>query len=233
MALAATPGTTQVWSGLVIPGADLSPYHAVLSDEERSRAACFRTDQLRDVYVAAHGMLRQVLSEATGQPAQQLSFQENPWGKPALSDLHRDFYFSISHSSDRFLVALSRTGPVGVDIEKIADDAPYDIADQIMTPGEQSLLMRIPAQDRRQTFYDLWARKEAVAKAIGRGLDIDFRTIEVCNGMNCDLAHAVVGDTSAAEANWNIMRLPRIEGFAASLATQHDRSIVVIEKTLG
>lgn len=233
MAPAAMPGTTQVWSGLVIPGADLSPYHAVLSEEEQSRAARFRTDRLRDVYVAAHGMLRGVLSEATGLPAQQLSFRANPWGKPALSEPHRDFHFNLSHSGDRFLVALSRTGPVGIDIEKIADDAPYDIASQVMTPGEQSLLMRMPAQDRRRTFYELWARKEAVAKAIGRGLAIDFRTIEVSDGMNCDLGHAVVGLASSAETTWNIMRLPPMAGFAASLATRHDRSIVVIEKTLG
>lgn len=223
---AAVTGTAYVWSGRIMPGADLSTHFAVLSEEERHRAATFRTAQLRDVYIAAHGTLRRLLSEAIGRPASQLAFHRNPWGKPELSGPHPKVHFNISHSNDRFLIALSRTAAIGVDIEKMKADAPYEIAEDISTPHERILFKPLSGAARKQAFYDLWTRKEAVAKAIGHGLSLDLQKIFFEFDHRGSILATVHAPLEPSQRSWKILPLPPIRGFAAALALHNDEMTI-------
>jgi phosphopantetheinyl transferase len=53
------------------------------------------------------------------------------------------------------------------------------VAHQIATPREATLLKQLPTSQVHSTFFELWARKEAVLKAAGKGFFIDPREVEV------------------------------------------------------
>lgn len=74
---------------------------------------------------------------------------------------------SYSHSEDQALVVWSRTGAIGVDIERESrafSQPPADVARRFFHPSELAAV-----RDTR-AFLDLWCRKEALAKQTRAGL---------------------------------------------------------------
>lgn len=49
----------------------------------------------------------------------------------------------------------------------------------IATAQEIDLLRQLPAGEMHSSFFDLWTRKEALLKAIGRGFLVDPRQVKV------------------------------------------------------
>jgi hypothetical protein len=81
--------------------------------------------------------------------------------------------FSISHSRDLLLVAITVQGQVGVDVEWM--DQTFDwtpVAETIFSRSERTALREVAALHRRSAFYSLWTRWEALSKAIGCGLSL-------------------------------------------------------------
>jgi 4'-phosphopantetheinyl transferase len=102
-------------------------------------------------------------------------------GKPRLLDAD-GLHFSLSHSAELVAVAVSRAGPVGVDIEQVApwEGADLDeVADLTLSRAERAVLARQPAPDRALAFTTYWTRKEAAVKALGTGLTTPLEEIEV------------------------------------------------------
>lgn len=86
-------------------------------------------------------------------------------GKPYFPDLA--LFFSVSHSQDRVIAAVSDR-PIGADIEKIG--APdFRIADRFFTQAESRYVGNDPVR-----FYEIWTKKEAAAKARGIALSDVF-----------------------------------------------------------
>jgi len=83
-------------------------------------------------------------------------------GKPYL--VHLPYHISLSHSFDYAAVMLSRTHPVGIDIEQIKEKVER-IAHKFMRPSEMEF---IDHQDRVQQLYVCWCAKEAVYKCYGQ-----------------------------------------------------------------
>jgi len=87
--------------------------------------------------------------------------------------------FSVSHSRDVLLVAVINEGKVGVDVEA-APFAAFDsqaLTRRMCSPCEGKRLRNLKHEHRRQALSGLWTAKEALAKAGGHGLALDFRTI--------------------------------------------------------
>mgnify|MGYP005839345919 CR=1 FL=1 len=83
----------------------------------------------------------------------------SPTGKP----LHPSLHFSLSHSVDTVVVAMSQVAAVGVDVE--------DLENATQLPAQRGYCAaneRLPAG---LAPLDIWTRKEAVIKAAGAGLD--------------------------------------------------------------
>lgn len=97
-----------------------------------------------------------------GLRASLASLRHGAAGRPRL-DLALDF--SLSHCEGRVLCALSRSGPVGVDVEAIGSLVAADF------PTYLNASERAWAGEDPRRFYSIWTRKEAVVKASGqRGL---------------------------------------------------------------
>lgn len=152
-----------------IPPYRLPVLEASLSDAERTRAARFRfqTDKLG--FVAARGVLRDLLGRYLQVDPAVIQFQYGPWGKPGLAD-NSDLQFNLSHSGDILLIGLAWRRLVGVDVEVHRNNVEFDqIAARFFHPTECEVLMQVPEADRAAVFYACWSRKEAYMKATGRG----------------------------------------------------------------
>jgi 4'-phosphopantetheinyl transferase len=126
--------------------------YRVLADDERARSARFRFERDRRRYIVAHGVLRRLLGRYLGVRPEELRFERNGFGKPALTPAFDGrLRFNLSHSADVALVAVASDAEVGVDVERVR--ALPELADD------------------PQTFLDGWTRNEACVKAMGRGLD--------------------------------------------------------------
>ena len=129
--------------------------------------------------MAAWELLRQMLAEK-GVRAETLSVTENEFGKPAF-DPSLGIHFNLSHAGER-VMAVVDDGPVGCDVEKIA---PFDeaVARECLTDEELAWVKRAPSgSGRDREFIRLWVRKEAYVKAVGRGFDIEPKSVSVLTG---------------------------------------------------
>lgn len=165
----AIAGAVDLWSARIAAPADGAAM-SVLDRDERARAGRFRFPIDRDRYVARHVFLRQVLAGYLGTTPQGVRIHTTRLGRPEL-DAPCSLDFSISHSDGRALVAVSRGGRVGVDIERVRhlDDA-LDLAADHMTEREVACVRSVPLGSRSRAFLELWTRKEAAVKAMGLGL---------------------------------------------------------------
>jgi hypothetical protein len=99
-----------------------------------------------------------LLSRATAAPKASLLIKRGLQGKPFL-DSHPDVHFSVSNSGDLYVVAITRAGPVGVDIERIRE-----------VPEAAHIARRWLHDADPAQFFEHWTRREAHLKAIGTGL---------------------------------------------------------------
>lgn len=142
---------------------------ALLSDEERERARRFVGPLLQRRFVAARSQLRALLGRHLGRDPRSLVFALNEFGKPRLAD-HPGVHFSLSHSQDRALLAVSEGAEVGADLEMMRPVEHLDLARRYFHPDEVAAIER--HGDPRQAFFRIWTLKEAVVKAIGLGLSL-------------------------------------------------------------
>ncbi len=141
---------------------------AILSPAERTRAARFRYYRHRRRYVIAHARLRQTLSRVTGERPEAFRFQLGKHGKPYLMDGPS---FNLSHSGERFLLGMSTSGRIGVDLE---EERPVRemvaLAKKKFSSEEVEVFLAAPEIDRTRVFFRIWTLKEAYLKGIGTGL---------------------------------------------------------------
>jgi len=151
----------------------LDALRALLSEEERRRAAAFALEHLQGRHVAAHGQMRRILAAYAGQPPRALRIGTRPQGKPYLDPEDRPA-FNLSHSDGLGLLAISQSAVIGADIERIRPSPDLsEIAQTTFSPAESAALARLPDTRRTEAFFACWTRKEAVMKCDGRGLGLD------------------------------------------------------------
>jgi 4'-phosphopantetheinyl transferase len=198
---------------------------AVLSDEERERAARFVFDRDRRRYTVAHSALRRVLAASLGDTPRGIRFAIGPRGKPHLhgSRLH----FNLTHSGDRALIALAEGRAVGIDIERHQPIDVLAMAQHVFCCRERAALARTPPQDRYAAFFRGWTRKESFIKARGDGLYFPLTGFEVSLE---ESATQILLDCRAAPADvgrWSIVALDAGERAAAALTVEKPASTVV------
>ncbi|MFI7581350.1 4'-phosphopantetheinyl transferase superfamily protein [Kocuria kalidii] len=155
-----------------------------LDDDERARAAAFRSASDRRRFVVAHCVLRHVLAARTGAAPGSLRLgppvpARGPRQKPRLED--HALGFSLSHSGGLVLVATAER-EVGADVEHLQDPVAAEQVLPLLHPAEIIALRALPATDRPAAVTTVWARKESLLKAMGSGLFRDPSVDEVGAG---------------------------------------------------
>jgi 4'-phosphopantetheinyl transferase len=167
----------QVWAvDLDCAGGDV----ALLSTCERARAGRLKRPDERRRSLQAHCAVRRVLALQLGVDPGYLEFDTTDTGKPFLAKPAQALQFNLSHSDRHGLIAVAEDRSVGVDIEMTRPMSDLlEVAVGVATAREIDLLRQLPAGEMHSSFFDLWTRKEALLKAIGRGFLLDPRQVEV------------------------------------------------------
>ena len=80
---------------------------------------------------------------------------------------------SLSRSDDLVVVALVRSGLIGIDIERVDRFSTDTFDDVLLHAAERSALLLLPEDERPFRRATLWTAKESILKATGHGLAID------------------------------------------------------------
>lgn len=167
----------QVWAvDLDCGGGDVGR----LSTRERARAGRLKRPDEHRRSLEAHCAVRRILALQLGVDPGDLEFDATDAGKPFLAKPAQALQFNLSHSGRYSLIAVAEDRSVGVDIEMSRPMSDLlGVAMGIATAREIDLLRQLPAGEMHSSFFDLWTRKEALLKAIGRGFLVDPRQVTV------------------------------------------------------
>lgn len=182
---------------------------AVLSTAERQRMARFVKAELRARYAVRRGALRHILGRGLGLPPARIEFVTSHTGKPALAAgrVTRSLHFSVSHSGNIALVAVSDGDRLGVDVERrrtVPNLALF--AKDVLSPAERAEIDGLGEPEYTWTFLELWTRKEAYLKAIGEGLSVPLYQV-VCSVPPAPARMLEIPDSLAHSAHWSMTAL--------------------------
>lgn len=168
------PRTIQLWSARLCElEADSE---SLLDEQERKAAARFRFAERRRLYVKSRSLLRRILARTLGEEATRIRIAYRDKGKPYLPD--HALHFSVSHSHDRWIAALTGVAEIGADIEKIA---PLSGMEAIMRnyyhKEARDTIARLEPERKIEAFYRHWTQAEAFVKLYGTGLRAGMNTI--------------------------------------------------------
>jgi 4'-phosphopantetheinyl transferase len=195
---------------------------ALLSEDERARAARYATATLRERFIVARGALRQILGAYLDSAPQILQFAYGSAGKPILQDLPErpSLHFNLSHSQDLALLAVCRSAEVGVDVERISPTTEVDaLAERFFSAREAGALQALPEQDRRKAFFAIWTCKEAYLKALGTGIAAGLDSFDIVL-RDPDQAQLQTPLDPSEAARWSVQRLFPAEDYAGALVVE-------------
>jgi len=171
-----------VWrASLDLPAELLQRLAKTLSANEHERAGKFLIARTRERFVAARGLLRQLLGMYLGLDPEKIEFQYGPQGKPSLLARHdSNVSFSVSHSQAMGLFAFCSGREVGVDVEEVKEDFKgMQIASHFFSGEEIAGLAKLPPEQADKAFFECWTGKEAYVKARGEGLSFPLRNFSI------------------------------------------------------
>jgi 4'-phosphopantetheinyl transferase len=198
---------------------DLDRARAVISPDERERAARFKFARDRRRYLVAHVALHEILSRYLPIGPAGLSFDIGANGKPRLSQAlaPSGVRFNLSHSNEMALLAITHGREVGVDIEYVKEDFEFqEVAERFFTTREVAAMRGLPSHLQRQAFFKCWTSKEAFLKAKGTGLSGQLDEVEIT---------FAVGDQvriSAGVEGWSLVQLMPDDGYEGTLVVASD-----------
>jgi len=203
-----------IWIGSLNHPPGSPECEALLSAEERVRAARYRFEHSRAAFVRGRAYLRRILASHLRTRPQDVPLRTSPAGKPFVpgSEVH----FNVSHSGGLFACIVSWKREVGIDIEQMRTISRMaEIAGRYFARAEVDTWRRLPEPARRAAFFRCWTRKEAFLKGCGEGLGrpLDSFTVSLdASSGNCLLAPL------SESSKWHLLDFEPADGYAGALA---------------
>ncbi len=198
-------------------------WEAILSADERTRAARFHFSRDRQRYTATRALLRTILAGYLDSDPKKLVFRYSKTGKPSLYSAQDEVEFNVSHSGEAALLAFTRDRALGVDVEQIRENFDHEaIAGRFFSSQEQLQLAALPPAERYWGFFRCWTRKEAYIKAEGTGLSLPLQQFDVSLGGGVANLLLATRPDSGEAARWTLREVPAENGYAAALCVRGD-----------
>jgi len=173
--------------------------------------------QLRYERAQRRGPLCALLGMYLGVPAEVITLVDGEHGRPELADpLHRSLQFNWSHSGDAALITVARGVAPGIDLERLRPRThAMQLAQRFFHPEEVAALAALQASEQERAFLQLWTSKEAVLKAMGRGIAFGLDRLHLAVAPAPARVIWLDGDDPA---QWQLHPLPAGASHVASLA---------------
>lgn len=205
--------------GLTLPHApaELARLGQLLSAGETARATLLKNEHSLNRYIAARGLLREILGGYLGIAAKNVPLAAGEHGKPFLPGESKELCFNLAHSGDHLLLAVTVKRAVGVDLERVIPGKPLEeMARLVFSRQERAQLSRLAPPRQEPAFYRCWVRKEACLKACGRGFSLP--------GSSFDLSpldeKAAVMVACCNQQCWQVLDLAVAHPYCAALAVE-------------
>ena len=189
----------------------------ILSRDERERAAHMGLADMRQAFEMARAALRSLLAVYLHRPPGTISLIREGYGRPRLQG-DDGICFSATRSGDLAAFAFSTQTEIGIDMERRRTIANMDrVIERMFSPAEKRQLELLPPAMRQLAFFACWTRKEAYAKATGKGILTPFH--EFCVDANPDEAKpAIRFEFAPADEHWTLHDLRLNDECSAALA---------------
>ena len=148
---------------------------AALNGTERDRFERYENRDVARRFAVGRLRLREMLGDLLAIAPSAVPIQIGLHGKPALSHAAQSsgVRFSVAHCEDLMLVALSRAGDVGIDVERVRPIERWArVADRVFNRSERAAIGREidRGEEPSSVLLRYWCRGEAELKAIGSGI---------------------------------------------------------------
>lgn len=204
----------------------IRPQHVLLlSPVERGRRDTLRARADRDRFTLGAALLRLAVADQTGTPPDAVPVDRTcpdctrPHGRPRISG--SDVHVSVSHSGGYVAVAVTRAGPVGIDVEQITALEYEPLLRQVLAPAEAGMVRSV------RDFFVYWARKESALKATGDGLTRSMTELVVSSP---DAPARLVRYGTDHNPATAMCDLVGVEGYACALTVLGTASVDVDER---
>ena len=174
----AAKATTRILVGLASL-ADWQPWlpdaYEMLDSAEHERIARRRFPTDRDELALGYALHRLLLGKVLDRDAAEVPIGRDSFGCPRLRG--ELLFTSLSHANHGVAMAVTATGPVGVDLESAARASEMpEIAGGVCHPVDAAELAALVGPAWSAALLALWVRKEAFLKAAGIGLEREMKT---------------------------------------------------------
>ena len=193
-----------------------------LDEAERERCDRYVNEAARRRFALSRAAIRIALCERLSCDNDELEFDTPEYGKPKayVDGVRAPLNFSISHSDRYGLIAISGSGPVGIDIEELSQKLRFDaIIESAFSPNERALVDNIDEAALPRTFFEIWTLKEAVIKATGTGMYANLPGIEAPPDMRNGAVSGLLRLPEFPDVCWRLHKLSG-DGFVGALAVE-------------
>jgi 4'-phosphopantetheinyl transferase len=202
----------------------------ILSQDEIERAKKFYFEKDRNRFIAARCIMRTILGLYLNENPDQVKFGYTYFGKPVLQSesYFQNLHFNLSHSENLALLAISCEGNVGIDIEQIRYYLDIEaLASRFFSKEEISVLEKMDAEKKMEVFFQLWTRKEAFLKAMGKGLSFPMEHCDVSSANNSNFSPVIIPITDISDqSNWYVMDLEPAKEYMAAIASDRPNMLI-------
>ncbi len=161
-----------VWHGDILSeGIDQQNYYELLNDDEKLKVASFTRPEIQKKFIKTRGVLRKVLAKYLDTKPQEIKIKIGEHGKPYVEN--ETLFFNLSHTANRLVIAISNSSEIGIDLEQYKHRKNLQgLVKKCFSEEEKHFWESLSEQQQVMLFYQLWVRKEAFVKAIGRGIAV-------------------------------------------------------------
>lgn len=161
---------------------DLSSMSKQYNNDDIVKAERSQNNDTRKTSLTGYTLLRMELARRLNKDPNEIRYTYSSGGKPGLEN--ENLHFSISHTKDSFVFALSEIPEIGIDLEELNKVVYFEgVVKRFFSQAEYDFIFK-SAKSSRDRFFLLWTRKEALLKSIGTGIVPQLSLIEVCKRVN-------------------------------------------------
>jgi 4'-phosphopantetheinyl transferase len=143
----------------------------LLSTDENRRADDIKLEVERNRFIRARGALRSILGNYLDLPGSELDFVQGVKGKPTIFQAKTDIEFNLTHCEGMALLAVTKSTPVGIDLERIRTrPSQLKIAKRMFSEAVFCELKKLSPDQLDTAFFKQWTELEARAKCVGEGI---------------------------------------------------------------